>query len=311
MMQIVLIGIGTGLAGALLFSSPIGGTSLALPLFALTGLPIAVAGLGWTPLAAAVASIAGSVAIFVMISPLAAGVFIFLFALPMAWLVYLAGLWRQNGGVQQWYPLGRLLFNAAAGVAIGLLIVGYLVGFDPEGMAENITEALSSWLSNRPDLDPVPTREEIEPFVRLNVALLPYSLAALTLIVQVFNLWLAGLVTRTSGRLARPRERMWTVSLPASAALAFVIAAVVSFLPFPLGYIAALVAGALGGAFFLLGLAVIHALTLGLNGRALLLVLNYIALALLGFTAVIIAALGITEIFFNLRARRFGGAPPT
>jgi hypothetical protein len=118
-------------------------------------------------------------------------------------------------------------------------------------------------------------------------------------------------VTRTSGRLARPRERMWTVSLPASSALAFVIAAVFSFLPFPLGDIAALVAGALGGAFFLLGLAVVHALTLGLNGRALLLVLNYLALALLGFTAVIIVALGIAEIFFNLRARRFAGAPPT
>lgn len=310
MIQIVLIGIGTGLAAALLFSSPIGGTSLALPLFALTGLPIAVAGLGWTPLAAAVAVVAGSVAIFVMISPLAGGVFLFLFALPMAWLAYLAGLWRQNGSDQEWYPLGRLLVNAAAGAAIGLLIVGYLVGFDPEGMADNITDALSSWLSSRPDLDPVPTREEIEPFVRLNVALLPYSLAALTLIVQVFNLWLAGLVTRTSGRLARPRERMWTVSLPATAALAFVLAAVVSFLPFPLGDMAALAAGALGGAFFLLGLAVIHALTLGINGRGLLLTLNYIALALLGFTAVIIVALGIAEIFFNLRARRFGGGPP-
>ena len=57
MVQLVLIGIGAGLAAALLFASPIGGTSLAFPLFCVTGVPIAIAGFGWTPLAAAIAAL--------------------------------------------------------------------------------------------------------------------------------------------------------------------------------------------------------------------------------------------------------------
>jgi len=156
----------------------------------------------------------------------------------------------------------------------------------------------------------VPTRDEIEPFVRLNVAILPYTLAMLTLVVLVVNLWAAGLATRTSGRLARPRERLWTVSLSSNAALVFVAVSLASFLPFPLGDAAALGAGALGGVFLLLGLAALHALTIGMNGRALLLTVNYIALAFLGFTAILIVALGLAETFLHLRARRFGGAPP-
>jgi hypothetical protein len=310
MTQIILVGSGAGLAAALLFASPIGGTSLAVPLFAVTGMPIAIAGLGWTPIAGVVAAVAGSVAIFAAVSPMAAAVFLFLFAAPTAWLAYLAGLDRQRGDSQEWFPLGRLLIHAAAAVAIGLLVIGYLVGFNPERMTSEMADALSEWMASQPNLDSVPSRGEIEPFVRLNVAALPYTLAALALIILVFDIWLAGLVTRTSGRLPRPRERLWTVSLPIGAALTLVLASIASFLPFPLGEIAALGAGALGGAFLLLGLAVLHALTIGIGGRAALLTINYIVLILLGFTAILVIALGLAETLFHLRARRLGGAPP-
>ena len=310
MVQIILVGIGAGLAAALLFSAPISGTSLALPLFAVTGMPIAIAALGWTTVGGAVAVAAGAAAVFAFLSPLSAVVFLFLFGLPMAWIAYLAGLWRQDGEDQQWFPIGRILAHAAAATAIGLTVVGYVVGYHPETMAESMVKALSQWLASSPDITQAPSRDEIEPFVRLNVALLPYTLAAIVLINLAINLWLAGLVTRASSRLARPRERLWTVSLPLGAALAFIAALAASMMPFPLGDIAALTAGAFGGALLLLGLAVLHALTLGMNGRTALLTLNYIALVLLGFTVLVIIALGIAEILLNLRERRFGGTPP-
>jgi hypothetical protein len=47
-----------------------------------------------------------------------------------------------------------------------------------------------------------------------------------------------------------------------------------------------------------------------MNGRAALLTINYIVLFLLGFTAILVIALGLGETLFHLRARRFGGAPP-
>ena len=310
MIQIALIGVGAGLAAALLFSAPIGGTFLALPLFAITALPVAIAGLGWTPLAGAVAALAGSAAIFTVLSPLAAAFFLLLFILPILWLVYLAGLSRTNDDGQEWFPLGRLLMHAAASVAIGLTATAVVLGYDPEVVATEMIEAVSQWLSDHPELETQPNQEDLEAFVRLNVSALPYALSSMGLIVLVINLWLAAIVTRASGRFARPPERLWTVSLPRSASGVFAAAVVVSLLPFPLGEIGALVAGAFGCALALLGLAVLHALTFGNNARAILLTLVYILLILFGFPVIILIALGIAEAFLQLRARRFAGAPP-
>lgn len=311
MAQIIIVGIGAGFAAALLFGSPIGGTFLAMPLFVLTGLPIAIAGLGWTPIAGIIGVVAGSATIFFFLSPLSAGVFLLLFGLPMAWLARLAGLWREVGENREWFPIGRILLHAAATVAIGLTVIGFLIGFDPEALAQGMIDALAEWFASRPDLEPIPNRETLEQFVRLNVAVLPYSLAAIALVVVVFDLWLAAVVTRTSGRLTRPQERLWTASLPIGAALAFVAALAASFLPFPLGDAAALVTGALGSAFMLIGLAVLHAMTSGMSARTLLLAAVYVVLILLGFPAVIFVVLGLGETLFRIRERRFGGAPPS
>ena len=310
MAQIVLIGIGAGLAAALLFASPMSGTALSFPLFALTGLPIAIAGLGWTPIAGAIAVLFGGAAIFALLSPDALGVFLLLFGLPIIWLARLAGLSRQSGDQTEWFPLGRVLVHAAGAVAIGLTAVGFLIGFNAEVMAVGMTDALLDWIASSPEFGPAPSREELEPFVRFNVAVLPYTLAAIALVVVVFDLWLAGIVTRASGRLARPRERMWTAALPVGAAIAFVVALFASFLPVPFAEVAAVVAGAFGCALALIGLAVLHAMTVGNNARTVLLTITYFLVVLFGFPILVFAALGLGETLLHLRARRFGGAPP-
>jgi hypothetical protein len=99
-------------------------------------------------------------------------------------------------------------------------------------------------------------------------------------------------------------------SMPAGAAVAFVVALAASFLPVPLAAVAAVVAGAFGCALALIGLAVLHALTIGSNARTVLLTITYFLLILLGFPILVLAALGLGETLLHLRARRFGGAPP-
>jgi hypothetical protein len=310
MAQILFIGVGAGLAAALLFASPLSGTALSFPLFALTALPIAIAGLGWTPIAAGVATITGGAATLALFSPYGLGVFLLLFALPITWLARLTGLSRETPDGTEWFPLGRLLLHAAAAVAIGLTSVGFLVGFDAETLAAGMTDALLEWMTANPDLGAPPDRTELEPFVRFNIAALPYTIAAIALIIVVFDLWLAGVVTRASGRLTRPRERLWTASLPAEAAVVFVVALAVSFLPMSLAPVAAVVTGAFGCALALIGLAVVHAVTVGNNARTVLLTITYFLLILLGFPILVFAALGLGETLLHLRARRFGGAPP-
>ena len=316
MTQVVLVGIGAGVAAALLFLAPVSGTALAFPLFALTGLPIAIAGLGWGLAGALAATATGVAAIFALAQWAGAAIFLGVFAVPLTWLTRLANLSRPIGdggaeGAREWYPLGQLLLHAAVVVAAGLVIVGAIVGFDPRTLVGELSVGLADLLA-RGAANPadVPSPAELEPFVRVNVALLPFMVAILALVMVVVDLWLAALVARTSGRLERPRDDLRTVSLPNRVALALAVAAIVAFVPGGIGHAGAVVAGALGGAMALVGLAVLHALTAGMAGRAVLLVLTYVLVFISGFPLVLLALVGIGEGFVNLRGRRQGGGPP-
>ena len=60
----------------------------------------------------------------------------------------------------------------------------------------------------------------------------------------------------------------------------------------------------------LVGLAVLHALTAGMAGRAAILAVTYVLVFLSGLPIVLFAALGVGEGFLHLRERRFGGEGP-
>lgn len=315
MMQIALVGVGAGFAASLLFISPLGGTMLALPLFILSALPVAIAGLAWSGLAAAIAAAGAAATIAVAISAPSGVIYLALFGAPAAWACRLAGLSRTDEatGDTEWYPVGRILLHAAAATAIGLIVVGFIIGYDPEVFTAEITAALVDWLSQAPSPDgsPAPTAAELGPFVRFNVVAMPFTTAALLVIILVFNLWLAARIAESSGRLARPRDRLWTAVLPNEALVIFAVAAVAAFIPGVAGYAAGAVAGAFGGALALIGLAVLHATTMGNTVRLLILVAVYVVLVFFGgLPLILLAILGIVEAFLHLRARRLGGAPP-
>lgn len=315
MMQIALVGVGAGLAAALLFISPLGGTLLALPLFVLSALPIAIAGLAWSSLAAAIAAASAAGTIAFAISIPSGLIYLALFGAPMAWACRLAWLSRTDeaSATTEWYPIGRVLLHGAAATAIGLVIVGFIIGYDPAAFTAEITSALVEWLAQTPSADgsPPPTGAEIEPFVRFNVVAMPFTTGALLVIILVFNLWLAARIAEASGRLFRPRDRVWTAVLPNQAVIVFAVALAVAFVPGAAGHAAGAVAGAFGGALALIGLAVLHATTMGSSIRLLILVAVYVLLVFFGgLPLVLLTLLGIAEAFLHLRARRFGAAPP-
>src|SRR5262249_57467226 len=90
-------------------------------------------------------------------------------------------------------------------------------------------------------------------------------------ITNVFNLWLAARVVKISGRLKRPWPDLaaWTLPTSTPALLAAAIAG--SFLPDLLGVLAGAFAASLLMAFAMLGFAVLHAITRGMNTRTLVL----------------------------------------
>ena len=313
MVQIALVGIGAGLASALLFVSPFGGTMLALPLFILSALPVAIAGLAWGSLAAFVAAAAAAVTIGVAIAIPAGAIHLVLFGAPMAWGCRIAWLSRtdESTGTVEWFPIGRILLHGAAATAAGLIIVGVIIGYDPAALTGELTAALTSWVAQSPDAGPAPTAAELEPFVRFNVVAMPFTTGSLLVIFFVLNLWLGARIAEAAGRLARPRDRLWTAVLPNSAVAVFIVAMALALVPGAVGYAAGAVAGTFGGALALIGLAVIHATTFENTVRVLILVAVYVVLVFFGgLPIILLTLLGIAEAFFQFRARRFRGAPP-
>jgi large-conductance mechanosensitive channel len=211
---------------------------------------------------------------------------------------------------REWYPLGRLLVHLAVAVAIGVVLVGILIGFNRETMTPEITQALVQLFSAVQSTGTPPTAAEIKPFVHFYLAIMPFSVTAILVFILTFDLWLAAVVARASGRLQRPRETMWSVVLPNRMLVALAGLVLLAFLPGAAGEIARVFAGALAGAAALAGLAVMHALTAGMGGRTTLLIVVYMLIIFSGLPLILFALLAVAEALFHLRARRFKGVPP-
>jgi hypothetical protein len=241
--------------------------------------------------------------------------FLLLFAAPVFWIARLALLSRPGAGAaadapREWYPLGGLLVHLSAAVAIGVVLVGILIGFDREAMTGDLAQALVELFATMQTTGTPPTAAELTPFVQFYLAIMPFSVAAVLVFILTFDLWLAAVVARASGRLRRPHERLWGVVLPGRALVALAGVTLLAFLPGAAGEIARVVAGGLGGAAALTGLAVMHALTAGFGGRTVLLVVVYALILFSGLPLILFVLLAVAEALFHLRARRFKGVPP-
>jgi hypothetical protein len=314
MVQNVLVAMVGGFAAALLFVAPFGGTPLAIPLFALTGLPIAIAGFGWGGGVALGAAIAGTALAFGFAGPGGGMMLALLFAAPTAWAALAATQPTTTPDGRGWRSPGLVLAHAAAASALGVIGVGAIAGFNPETLTQEITKALVDWAATvNPGPGPAPTAADVAPLVRLNVALLPATVGILAMAMVALGLYLGARSVAFSERLRRPLDPLWTVSLPAAVPAALVVATPLAFLPGSIGHAAGAVAGVFGAAVAMEGLAVIHALSRGISWRAPMLGALYALIFLSGLPIVLLALLGLAESAFHIRARRLSprGPKPT
>jgi hypothetical protein len=225
----------------------------------------------------------------------------------MAWITHLLGLSRQAGARLEFYPLDGVLLQATAMAAGGLILIGVLSGFDPDVLAAEATAAIQTGIAT--GQLPAVSAAQIESMTRLYVAAFPYVAAAGALMLMVLNAWLAAVVLESAGRLKRPRTPLWTASLPRPAALALLAALAGTALPGVLGSAAAAIAGAFGLAYALVGLAVLHSVTLGRDSRGLVLFVAYASILFLGVSLLIAAIVGLIDSFYRLRPAR--ALPPS
>jgi Predicted membrane protein (DUF2232) len=314
----LLLAIAAGIISAVVFASATTGPMLLrFVLFFLTPITLYLAGLGLGPVAAAIAVIVATLIILLLTNPIAALVFAVSAGMPAAMTTRLALLGRQGdagaSAPMEWYPLGRIIAAAAFFAGLFTLLALTLMGGDTAVLTKAMHEIVETFVKTElpqiPGSVPV-TAAQIDEMTNRALGLLPATLAALSLVTTLLNLWLAGRITLASGRLPRPWPDLSGFSLPSSASFLLMITLALSFTAGLPGMMAGGFAGAYMMAFALLGLAVAHALTRGSAWRNFILTALYAGL--LFFTpgvALVLAIAGLAETIFHYRAAPKGSAP--
>lgn len=318
MIAILIVAIAAGAASALMFASIISGAMISLLLFYLAPLPLMVTALGWGPLAAGIGGIAAAATLGAIFGLPYSIAFALMVALPGWWLGHLALLGRPVAGAVpgdavatppelEWYPVGRILLWVAAFAVItttGLLLT---LGTDAETITSTLRRGLLKIFSTANDGD---LNVDIERFVGVIIAIVPSAATTLTMVTLTLNLWLAGKVTQTSGRLNRPWPELLSTTLPPLTLVALLVALGLCFVGGLVALVAKIVATALVIAYAIVGFAVLHTLSLSLTNRSFWLAGVYTVVVVFGWPIVAMVALGVADAVFGLRQRYLRHRPP-
>ncbi|KJC50959.1 membrane protein [Bradyrhizobium sp. LTSP885] len=321
MIAIVLIAIAAGAASALMFASLISGALISLLLFYLAPLPLMVAALGWGPLAATIGGIAAAAGLGAIFGLPYCIAFAMMVALPGWWLGHLALLGRPVAGATageavepapphiEWYPVGRVLLWVAAFAILTTTGALLTLGSDAETITATLRHGLLRVFTVATAADEQPSGD-IERLVDWLVIFAPLAATLVAMVTLTLNLWLAGKVTQTSGRLHRPWPELRSTVLPPMTLVALLVALGLCFAGGTIAILAQIVTTALVIAYALVGFAVLHTLTLSLTSRSFWLAGTYVVVVVFAWPIVAVVALGITDALFGVRQRYLRSRPP-
>ena len=337
MAQIVIIGIGAGVAAALLVASPLASlfsgasVGLAVLLGSIAPLPILIAAIGWSHWAGLIATGVGAAVLALALSGVLFLPFLIGVGLPAWWLSYLALLARPAAARplpaqgqlttpalpeaaapaddhMEWYPVGRLVVWAAllatAVVTATLLNIGLDAETIRSGLRQSFEKVMRLQMQIPADapLD-VPGLSDPNRLLDVFAILFPTATAVFTTIVTLINLWLAARIVKISGRLRRPWPDLAAISFPPAVAALLAAAIAAGFLPNLIGLIAGVLSATLLTAYAALGFAVLHKITGGMLGRGFVLAGAYAAVGVLGWPVLVMTLLGLADTLLDVRGR--------
>ena len=230
--------------------------------------------------------------------------------LPAWWLGYLALLARPvgNGSLEglEWYPVGHLVTWAA--ILSAAVVIGAMLSLGTD--METFRDALRKGFERMLDLKgrgsagtPTARQEGLSRLVEFLVIALPPAAAVLTTIISVVNLWIAERIVKISGRLKRPPSDLSAMHFPVYAPALTGVAIAGSFLPGMIGVIAGVLGASMLMAYAILGFAVLHAITRGMNSRPFTLGGTYAVVIIFGWPMLGMALLGLADTAFDIRGR--------
>ncbi|MGY9004961.1 MAG: DUF2232 domain-containing protein [Alphaproteobacteria bacterium] len=229
--------------------------------------------------------------------------------LPVALVVRFALLNRQTGDSEtdvQWYPPGLVLTWIALYGAGAFVLAMVITGSGPGGLQASVDQYVDGFQNlfakasqNKPAL--VQMLDSIK-------RVFPFLVVTWWIVIVAANAaWGQKILVRL-GQNRRPTPDFRTIELAPWLASGMVAATVAGLLGSGwLGFVATNVALILGIPYFLVGLAVIHAVSTKWKGRTAVLLSVYLMLFMFGWPALLIAGLGVMEPWAGVRARY--GAP--
>jgi hypothetical protein len=317
MMQIGLMGVGSGAAAALLFASVTSGSYLSVALFYLAPLPIMIAGLGWSHWSALIAAVAGTAVLLGLFDAFLSLGFLASAAAPGWLLTRLAMLARPvpagaDAGYSdrsvEWFPPGALVICATLlGAALVVATFPFL-GLDEPTFRSSLTRNLWRLFGSETGT-PIASGTKVPgvPDLSRTVAILAYVLPPATAVVasllNLVNLWLAGHIVKFSSRLARPWPQLSAMTFPVWLTIVLAVAIGVTFAGGIAAIAAEVVCASLIVAYGVLGFAVMHEITRGLDSRLFVLGGVYASVLIFGWPLLLLFLLGVTESAFGVRAR--------
>jgi hypothetical protein len=317
MIAFFLIALAAGGASALMFASIISGALISLVLFYLAPLPLMVATLAWGPLCGTIGGIAAAAGLGVMFGLPYCLAFAITVALPAWWLGHLALLGRPASHAPglspsaaaaaiEWYPVGRILVWITIFASLSTMAALLTLGTDAAAITDSLRQFMLRILEQRDAAVDADTERLIDSLV----IVAPAAAAGIAMLTLTLNLWLAGKITVTSGRLSRPWPDLKGMTLPPMTLAALCTAIAFCFS----GGLAAIgarsVTSALLLAYALVGFAVLHTLSLALKNRAFWLGSAYAIALIFVWPALALVALGLADAVFGFRQRFLRGRPP-
>ncbi|MQW88491.1 DUF2232 domain-containing protein [Sinorhizobium saheli] len=296
----LLTGALAGITAALLSMGANTQSSFAIVLYAASALPILIAGLGWGNAAAIAAIVVAGATAAALVSSYFALLIVVVTLVPAGWLSHLANLARPASelggpeGALAWYPLSDILAHLAGLVTVGMIIVGYIVGYDSSVsnlMVDMVVEALKAQ-------EPLynPDAAAITQLKAMFTLALPLVQGAIWVVMLFAAYYIATRIVQMSGRSLRPREDIpSSLRMHRNAIFAFLAGLILTFVGGAAAPVGALICGTFGAGFLVSGFAAFHFRTRGKSWRLPVLWIAYLSVVVFTVPAFFFLLSGLTD----------------
>lgn len=277
--------------------------------------PIFIVAFGQGTLASLIALISASVVLIITTNIYTALSFMLLFFLPAVYASWLLGLARstQKENALIWYPLSSVIFHLTNFIALIATFIGLYVQTRPSTpfIAKKVTENIAQAMQKAQSLKEADIFAFSELLTTHAATFTAIALTIYSLIFLIGNLYFSMIAAQHMKWLKRPRDD-WskTFRLPLSGIIIFIVVCIASMIelsaPVDLG--TRTFSSAYTVVISISGLAYLHNITKGINGRAIILSLVYVAILTVVFAPPIsfmMLLMGIwAAIQYNFQSRK-------